>query len=195
MNRIGNGLLVAMAITWSGMVFSAVQNLPQPVFSGQDGEQAAADNAASPAPAEQAAPASTEAETAAKAEEQALPSGIGWKLVRSLEMGDSGKFVHMVLIEKGRQADKTIYSSAIHRLCAKEKEFCRIRFWVQSYLIPEKVSLTLEQQKPSRQITCSIALPVSTERYGPAPSIRRVNRAFNKRKHHPAEPAGRIESM
>lgn len=147
MNRIGNGLLVAMAITWSGMVFSAVQNLPQPVFSGQDGEQAAADNAASPAPAEQAAPTSTEAETAAKAEEQALPSGIGWKLVRSLEMGDSGKFVHMVLIEKGRQADKTIYSSAIHRLCAKEKEFCRIRFWVQSYLIPEKVSLTLEQQK------------------------------------------------
>ncbi len=134
MNKIGNGLLIALAITWSSLV-----------FSGQEGEQAAADNAAAPAPAEQATPAP--AETAAKAEEQALPSGIGWKLVRRLEMGNSGKFVQMVLIEKGRQADKTIYSSAIHKLCGEEKEFCRIRFWVQPYLIPEKVSLTLEQQK------------------------------------------------
>lgn len=134
MNRIGNSLLIAMAITWSGLVFSE-----------QDIEQTATDNAATPAAIEQAVPAP--AETESKAEEQALASGIGWKLVRSLEMGNSGKFVHMVLIEKGRQADKTIYSSAIHRLCSKEKEFCRIRFWVQSYLIPEKVSLTLEQQK------------------------------------------------
>lgn len=184
MNRIGNGLLVAMAITWSGMV-----------FSGQDGEQAAVDNTASSAATEQAAPASTEAETAAKAEEQALPSGIGWKLVRSLEMGDSGKFVHMVLIEKGRQADKTIYSSAIHRLCAKEKEFAGYVSGFSHTSYRKKSHSHWNSKKPSRQITCSIALPVSTERYGPAPSIRRVNRAFNKRKHHPAEPAGRIESM
>ena len=141
MNKIGNGLLIAMAIAWSGIAFSAVQNLPQPVFSDQDSELVAVDDASSPTPAEQTT------STSAEADEQVLPSGIGWKLVRSLEMGDSGKFVHMVLIEKGRQADKTIYSSAIHKLCAKEKEFCRIRFWVQSYLIPEKVSLTLEQQK------------------------------------------------
>ena len=136
MNKIGNGLLIALAITWSSLA-----------FSGQEGEQAAVDNAASSTPVEQAAPASAESETVAETKEQALPSGIGWKLVRRLEIGNSGKFVQMVLIEKGRQADKTIYSSAIHKLCGGEKEFCRIRFWVQPYLIPEKISLTLEQQK------------------------------------------------
>ncbi|MCC6916405.1 hypothetical protein [Nitrosomonas sp.] len=140
MNKIGNGLLIALAISWSSLV-----------FSGQEDEQTAADTAAASAPAEQAAPASAEGEaaekTAEQAKEQALPSGIGWKLIRRIEMGNSGKFVQMVLIEKGRQADKTVYSAAIHKLCSEEKEFCRLRFWVQPYLIPEKVTLTLEQQK------------------------------------------------
>lgn len=131
MNNIGKGLLIALAITWSSLAFSV-----------QDEEHAAAS-----APAEETASAAAESETVAKADENALPSGIGWQLIRKVEMGNSGKFVNMVLIEKGRQADKTIYSSAIHRLCANEKEFCRIRFWVQKYFIPEKASLTLEQQK------------------------------------------------
>lgn len=133
MNRIEKGLLVAMAITWSSLAFAV-----------QDGEQATADSTP-PAAAEQVVPASAEAEIGT--DENALPSGIGWQLVRRVEMGNSGKFVNMVLVEKGRQADKTIYSSAIRKLCANEKEFCRIRFWVQKYFIPEKASLTLEQQK------------------------------------------------
>ncbi|WP_292976533.1 hypothetical protein [Nitrosomonas sp.] len=124
MNNIGKGLLIALAITWSNLAFSA-----------QDEATASV---------EETAPA---AEATAAADEKALPSGIGWQLIRSVEMGNSGKFVHMVLVENGRQADKTIYGSAIHRLCANEKEFCRIRFWVQKYFIPEKASLTLEQQK------------------------------------------------
>lgn len=131
MNSIGKGLLAAFVIGWSTLI-----------FAGQEEEQS---GTAPSTAVEQAAPAA--AEPAAQSGEQALPSGIGWKLIRKLEMGDSGKFVNMVLIEKGRQADKTVYSSAIHRLCAKEQEFCRVRFWVQSYLVPEKVSLSLEQQK------------------------------------------------
>lgn len=131
MNKTGKGLLAAFVIGWSTLV-----------FAGQEGEQAETTPSAA---VEQTATTATESAT--QSDEQALPSGIGWKLIRKLEMGDSGKFVNMVLIEKGRQADKTIYSSAIHRLCAKEEKFCRIRFWVQSYLVPEKVSLSLEQQK------------------------------------------------
>lgn len=120
MNNIGKGLLIAFVITWSNLVFSAQ-----------------ADNTAT----------TMEDTTATQAVENTLPSGIGWQLIRRLEMGNSGKFVQMVLIEKGRQADKTIYSNAINRLCTNEKEFCRVRFWVQKYFIPEKISLTLEQQK------------------------------------------------
>lgn len=74
-----------------------------------------------------------------------LASGIGWQLIRSVELGKSGKFVNMVLIELGRQADKTIYSTAITRLCSDEKEFCRVRFWVQERFIPEKASMTTVQ--------------------------------------------------
>ena len=76
-----------------------------------------------------------------------LPSGIGWQLIRSVELGKSGKFVNMVLVELGRQADKTIYSTAITRLCSDEKEFCRVRFWVQERFIPEKASMTTMQYR------------------------------------------------
>ncbi len=133
MNNIGKGLLISFAIIWSSLVFSA-----------QDGEQASTDATATTT---EETTSATESTATAKTDEKALPSGIGWQLIRSVEMGNSGKFVHMVLIENGRQADKTIYSSAIHRLCANEKEFCRVRFWVQKYFIPKKASLTLEQQK------------------------------------------------
>ncbi|BBL35766.1 hypothetical protein Nstercoris_02042 [Nitrosomonas stercoris] len=121
MNNISKGLLIALAITWSNLAFSVQSD-------------------------EQTADTATPAEKTTVAD-GALLSGNGWQLIRKLEMGNSGKFVQMVLIEKGRQADKTIYSNAITRLCANEKEFCRIRFWAQKYLIPEKVSLTLVQQK------------------------------------------------
>jgi hypothetical protein len=125
--RIWNGLLIAILISWSGLV-----------LSGQAEEQESS--------AEEAAPIENET----KAAEEQLPSGIGWRLVRSVEMGKSGKFVHMVLVDKDRQMDKTVYSAAIHRLCAKEKEFCRIRFWIQDYFIPEKLTPTAEQVKAQK---------------------------------------------
>ncbi len=73
--------------------------------------------------------------------------GKGWQLVRSLEIGTSGKFVHMVLIDHSVYTDKTVYSAAINRLCRPEDQFCRIRFWSQERFIPEKVTLTTEQNK------------------------------------------------
>lgn len=76
-----------------------------------------------------------------------LDTGPGWQLIRSLELGKSGKFVHMVLIDRDKTTDTTAYSSAITRICSKEKEFCRIRFWNQARYIPEKVSLSTEQNK------------------------------------------------
>ena len=76
-----------------------------------------------------------------------LESGNGWRVVRSLEIGTSGKFVHMVLIDHSVYTDKTIYSAAINRICRPDTEFCRIRFWSQERFIPEKVSLTTEQNK------------------------------------------------
>ena len=62
-------------------------------------------------------------------------------------MGTSGKFVHMVLIDHGVYTDKTIYSAVINRLCRSEEDFCRIRFWSQERFIPEKATLTIEQNK------------------------------------------------
>ena len=79
-----------------------------------------------------------------------LESGIGWQLIRSLEMGNSGKFVHMVLIDHAVYTDKTVYSAAINRLCRADDEFCRIRFWSQEKYIPEKAALTTEQNKHLR---------------------------------------------
>ncbi len=79
-----------------------------------------------------------------------LESGNGWRVVRSVEMGTSGKFVHMVLVDHNVYTDRTVYSAAINRLCRTEEEFCRIRFWSQERFIPEKVSLTTEQNKQLR---------------------------------------------
>lgn len=76
-----------------------------------------------------------------------LESGTGWRVVRSIEMGSSGKFVHMVLIDHSVYTDKTIYSAAINRLCRAGDDFCRIRFWSQERFIPEKAALTIEQNK------------------------------------------------
>lgn len=86
----------------------------------------------------------TEATEETVAEEE-LQSGIGWQLIRTLEMGNSGKFVNMILVEQDRYMDKTIYSTAITRLCQNEEEFCRVRFWSQARWVPEKVSMSPEQ--------------------------------------------------
>ena len=77
----------------------------------------------------------------------ALESGIGWQLIRKMEMGSSGKFVNMVLVDQKRYMDKSIYSTAITRLCQNEEEFCRVRFWSQARWVPEKVSMSPAQYK------------------------------------------------
>ncbi|MDH5552170.1 MAG: hypothetical protein OEX82_02440 [Nitrosomonas sp.] len=113
-------LLLALAMSWSAIVSAdeATEN---------DAEEVAAE--------------------VVEESSEPLASGIGWQLIRSVELGKSGKFVNMVLIERGRQADKTIYSAALNRLCREEKEFCRVRFWVQERFIPEKASMTTEQNQ------------------------------------------------
>jgi len=78
---------------------------------------------------------------------QPMDSGNGWKLVKTLEMGKSGKFIHIVLIDHDKYTDKTIYSAVIFKFCRDEQDFCRIRFWSQERYIPEKASLTTEQNK------------------------------------------------
>ena len=78
---------------------------------------------------------------------ESLPSGQGWRVVRIVEIAKTGKFVHMVLIDRDKEMDKSVYGAAIHRLCSKATDFCRIRFWTQERLIPEKVTLTHEQLK------------------------------------------------
>ena len=76
-----------------------------------------------------------------------LDTGHGWELIRSLELGTSGKFVHMVLVDPDKTSDITVYSTAITRICGKEEEFCRIRFWNQRINVPERISLNAQQNK------------------------------------------------
>lgn len=80
-------------------------------------------------------------------EEKALQSGNGWRKVRVAELGKSGKFVQMVLIDHNRHTDKTIYSNAINRLCKPDDEFCRVRFWSNERYIPDRVAMSPEQRK------------------------------------------------
>ncbi|MDC8444951.1 MAG: hypothetical protein LV471_03375 [Nitrosomonas sp.] len=89
----------------------------------------------------------TVAEETAADDSAGLENGNGWKTVRIAELGNSGKKVHMVLVEQSRHTDKTIYSNAITRLCQGEDEFCRIRFWSNERFIPERAALTAEQNK------------------------------------------------
>ncbi|MEY3123420.1 MAG: hypothetical protein WAT53_06260 [Nitrosomonas sp.] len=123
-----NSLLFATAISWAGLALSEeveVQRTTEEVSSHTETEAAAA------------------TETAGG--NDAPISGIGWRLARKVEMGNTGKFIHMVLVEPKRQMDKTIYSNAITRICGKEEEFCRIRFWIEERFIPEKSIPTGEQ--------------------------------------------------
>ena len=109
--------------------------IPQAAFSADDDD--AAETAVEAVEADDA--------DAAEEEKSEVISGSGWQLVHKLEMGKSGKFVHMVLVEQKRYNDKTAYSNAITRLCQGEEEFCRVRFWSQARWVPEKVSVSAQQ--------------------------------------------------
>lgn len=128
MNKKVIGLLLFLALI-----------IPYSVFAESDED--AADVAAE-------TEATVETEATEEAEESAvLQSGNGWKTVRVAELGKSGKFVQMVLIEHSRHTDKTIYSNAIKRLCNADDEFCRVRFWSEERYIPDRVAMTPEQRK------------------------------------------------
>ncbi len=88
--------------------------------------------------------------TAQPPEAPKLESGNNWRLVRSVEIGSSGKFIHLVLIDHGVYTDKTVYSAVINRLCNADDDFCRIRFWSQERFIPEKAAMSIEQNKQLR---------------------------------------------
>lgn len=77
-------------------------------------------------------------------------SGKNWRLVRSVEIGSSGKFIQLVLIDHSVYTDKTVYSAVINRLCNADDDFCRIRFWSQERFIPEKAAMSIEQNKQLR---------------------------------------------
>lgn len=79
-----------------------------------------------------------------------LDGGNGWRLVRKVELGTSGKFVNLVLIDHAVYTDKTIYSAVINRLCSPSDQFCRIRFWSEERFIPVTTALSVEQNKQLR---------------------------------------------
>ncbi|WP_072292827.1 hypothetical protein [Nitrosovibrio sp. Nv17] len=76
--------------------------------------------------------------------------GDGWQLVRSIELGSSGNYIHFVLIDSKRDMDTAVYGAALSKICRSETDFCRVRFWNEARLIPHAVSFTPEQFKGLR---------------------------------------------
>lgn len=141
--KLIGSMFLAVTLLWSAQVLS------EEAGSGEPSQEAPASEApASEASAPEAKESSQEASSPEAAE--SLPSGQGWRLVRTVEIAKTGKFVQMVLVDLKREMDQTVYSAAIQRLCGKETEFCRIRFWTQERFIPEKVTLTHEQLKAQK---------------------------------------------
>ena len=81
---------------------------------------------------------------------QKLYSGDGWRVVRSVELGKTGKYVHMVLVDLNRDTDIAVYGAARIKICRSERDFCRIRFWNEERYIPKTISFTKNQYKTLR---------------------------------------------
>ena len=79
-----------------------------------------------------------------------LHSGEGWRVVRSVELGQTGKYIHMVLVDLDRDTDLSLYGAARIKICRSEPDFCRIRFWNEERYIPKSVSFTKNQHKTLR---------------------------------------------
>lgn len=71
--------------------------------------------------------------------------GDGWRLVRSLELGNSGNYIHFVLIDSKRDMDTAVYGAALSKICRSATDFCRVRFWNEERLVPDAVSFTPAQ--------------------------------------------------
>ncbi|HET7062158.1 MAG TPA: hypothetical protein VFI43_08285 [Nitrosospira sp.] len=76
--------------------------------------------------------------------------GDGWRLVRSIQLGTSKHFIHMVLIDSKRDMDKAVYGAALSKICRSEPDFCRVRFWNEERLVPSAISFTDAQFKGMR---------------------------------------------
>lgn len=117
-----------------GLVFLALM-ISYPAFTSSAVEE----------PAEQS---SEPSEEVVEQSSEPLDTGHGWQLIRTLELGsNTGKFVYIVLVDRDKTSDTTVYSSAIKRICSKEEEFCRIRFWNLEKYLPEKVTLNAAQSR------------------------------------------------
>ena len=81
---------------------------------------------------------------------QPLLSGDGWRLVRSVQLGNSGKYIHMVLVELNRDTDIAVYGAALNTICRSEPDFCRVRFWNEERYVPKSISFTEGQFKTLR---------------------------------------------
>jgi hypothetical protein len=79
-----------------------------------------------------------------------LHSGEGWRVVRSVELAQTGKYIHMVLVDLDRDTDLSLYGAARIKICRSQTDFCRIRFWNEERYIPNSVSFTKNQYKTLR---------------------------------------------
>lgn len=85
-----------------------------------------------------------------KPELQSSLHGDGWRLVRSIQLGTSKNYIHMVLIDSKRDMDKAVYGAALSKICRSEPDFCRVRFWNEERLVPNAISFTDAQFKGMR---------------------------------------------
>jgi|SRR5687768_7865137 hypothetical protein len=81
---------------------------------------------------------------------QQLPHGDGWRLVRSVQLGNSKNYIHMVLIDSKRDMDKAVYGAALSKICRSEPDFCRVRFWNEERHVAQAISFTDAQFKALR---------------------------------------------
>src|SRR5690349_6306332 len=79
-----------------------------------------------------------------------LPHGDGCRLVRSIQLGNSKNYIHMVLIDGKRDMDKAVYGAALSKICRSEPDFCRVRFWNEERHVANSISFTDAQFKALR---------------------------------------------
>jgi hypothetical protein len=85
-----------------------------------------------------------------QAQPQQLPHGDGWRLVRSVQLGNSKNYIHMVLIDSKRDMDTAVYGAALSKICRSEPDFCRVRFWNEERHVAQAISFTDAQFKALR---------------------------------------------
>jgi hypothetical protein len=85
-----------------------------------------------------------------EAQSQPLAHGDGWRLVRSVQLGNSKNYIHMVLIDSNRDMDKAVYGAALSKICRSEPDFCRVRFWNEARHVANSISFTEAQFKALR---------------------------------------------